>query len=79
MVLSELLQARHPEDFPFTFRHLGILYICDKTKDGVFTIEDFHYLVIWIQINMPAIQMYEFEAQLQSRTVAKMIEDIENK
>ena len=32
---------------------------------------------LWVQINMQSIQMYEFQAQLQAKTVAKMIEDVE--
>lgn len=73
LTVSEVLQARHPEDFPFEFSHLGVLYICDHDQDGVFSIEDFETFALWVQINLPAIQMYEFKAQLQSRTVAKMV------
>ena len=32
---------------------------------------------LWVQINMQSIQMYEFQAQLQAKTVGKMIEDVE--
>lgn len=47
--------------------------------DGVFNMEDFEMFALWIQINMPSIQMYEFQAQLQARTVAKLIDDIDKK
>lgn len=75
----ELLGAAHPEDFPFEFAHLSILYTCDYDHDGVFSVQDLEYFALWVQVNMPGIQMYEFKAQLQARTVATMIEDIEKK
>lgn len=77
--MRELLQAKHPEDFPFEFLHLGVLYICDYDHDGVFTIEDLEKFALWVQINLPSVQMYEFQAQLQSRALAKMIEDMDKK
>lgn len=73
------MQAKHPEDYPFDFRHIGILYVCDHDLDGVFSLKDFEMFALWVQINMHSIQMYEFQAQLQAKTVAKMIEDIEKK
>jgi hypothetical protein len=47
--------------------------------DGMFSLDDFEMFALWIQINMPSIQMYEFQAQLQARTVAKLVEDMEKK
>lgn len=73
------MQARHPEDFPFDFRHLGILYVCDHDRDGLFALKDFEMFALWVQINMHSIQMYEFRAQLQAKTVAKMIDYMEGK
>lgn len=58
LTITELIQARHPEDFPFDFRHLGILYVCDHDLDGVFSMKDFEMFALWVQINLPSIQMY---------------------
>lgn len=41
ITLTEIIQAKHPEDYPFDFRHLGILYVCDHDMDGVFNLRDF--------------------------------------
>lgn len=79
LLIHELLQANHPDDFPFDFRHLGILFICDQTHDGIFTLKDFEHFALWIQINLSSIQKYQFRAHLQAKTVTKMIEIIEKK
>jgi hypothetical protein len=38
LTLSEVLEIHPHEDFPFDFRHLGVLYVCDKEKDGLFSL-----------------------------------------
>lgn len=30
LTLSEVLEVHSHEDYPFEFRHLGILFVCDK-------------------------------------------------
>ena len=71
-----MLEIHSHEDYPFDFRHLGILFVCDKDKDGIFTVEDLEYLALWIQLNLVAVQMYEFKSQLQARTVSKIIDTL---
>lgn len=74
-----MLEIHPHDDFPFDFRHLGILFVCDREKDGVFSIENFEYFATWIQLNLVSVQMYEFKSQLQARTVSKIIETIDKK
>lgn len=70
----------HPhEDYPFDFRHLGVLFVCDKQLDGVFSMEDFEHFALWVQLNLSSVQMYEFKSQLQARTVARIIETLERR
>lgn len=58
LTVSEVLEIKHPEDYPFDFKHLGNLYVCDEKLDGKFTLHDFEHFAIWIQNNMENIQMY---------------------
>jgi hypothetical protein len=73
LTLSEVLDLHSHEDYPFDFRHLGILFVCDRNLDGVFSMGDLEYLASWIQINLVSVQMYEFKSQLQARTVSRII------
>lgn len=76
MTLSEILEVHAHEDFPFDFRHLGILFVCDRELDGLFSFEDCEHFALWIQLNLASVQMYEFRSQLQARTVARIIETL---
>lgn len=40
---------------------------------------DLEMFVLWVQINMGSVQMYEFQEQLQAKTVAKMLDNLETK
>jgi dihydroorotate dehydrogenase len=79
LLLSEVLEVHPHEDYPFDFRHLGVLFVCDRQLDGVFSLEDFEHFALWIQLNLSSVQMYEFKSQLQARTVAKVIETLERR
>lgn len=74
-----MLEIHSHEDFPFDFRHLGVLFVCDKEKDGVFSLDNLEYFATWIQLNLVSVQMYEFKSQLQARTVSKIIEALDKK
>lgn len=67
------------EDYPFDFRHLGVLFVCDRQLDGLFSMDDFEHFALWIQLNLSSVQMYEFKSQLQARTVARVIEVLEKR
>ena len=67
------------EDYPFEFRHLGVLFVCDRQLDGLFSMDDFEHFALWIQLNLSSVQMYEFKSQLQARTVARVIEVLEKR
>jgi hypothetical protein len=71
LTVSEALEIRHPEEFPFPFnpQHVGILFKCDKTLDGVYTMDDLCSFALWIQQRLQGVQMYEFRAQLQAETM----------
>ena len=73
LLLSEVLEVHAHEDYPFEFRHLGVLFVCDRQLDGLFSMDDFEHFALWIQLNLSSVQMYEFKSQLQARTVARVI------
>lgn len=79
LTLSEILEAHSHEDYPFDFKHLGVLWVCDHDHDGVFSIDNLEHFAAWIQVNLTFVQAYEFKSQLQAKTVAKMIELLEKK
>jgi hypothetical protein len=79
LTLSEVLEIHSHDDYPFEFRHLGILFVCDKELDGLFSFENFEHFALWIQLNLASVQMYEFKSQLQARTVARIIETLDKK
>jgi len=70
---------KHPEDYPFDFRHLGILFKSDHNMDGQFSFEDLSNFVIWVQMNLQSVQMYEFKSELQARTIAELITHLKKK
>lgn len=79
LILSEVLEIHPHEDFPFDFRHFGILFVCDRELDGLFSFDNFEHFALWIQLNLVSVQMYEFKSQLQARTVAQIIDYLNRK
>ena len=76
LTLSEVLEIHSHEDYPFEFRHLGILFVCDRELDGLFSLDNLEYFAAWIQLNLCSVQMYEFKSQLQAKTVSRIIETL---
>ncbi len=71
LTVSEVLEIKHAEDFPFPFvaQHVGVLFKCDRELDGVYTIEDLRSFALWIQQKLQGVQTYEFRAQLQAEAM----------
>lgn len=76
LTVSEVLEMRHPEDFPFPFvaQHVGVLFKCDRELDGVYTMDDLRSFALWIQQKLQGVQTYEFRAQLQAEAMDCMLE-----
>ena len=66
LVLGELLQIQSPEDFPFTFNHIGNLFVLDSNKDGRVTLDELcEFGLVCVQ-HLKNYKTYEFQSQLQS-------------
>jgi len=40
LTVSEIVKFQHPEHYPFTFDHLGNLFVLNASRSGVFTVEE---------------------------------------
>ena len=66
--ISEILQLQSQEEYPFTFSHLGVLYVLDDDKDGRVEIEELTKFGIFCSKHMKNQKTYEFQSQLQAFT-----------
>lgn len=40
LTISEIIKFQHPENYKFTFDHLGNLFVLNSSKSGVFTLSE---------------------------------------
>eukprot|EP01017_Pseudomicrothorax_dubius_P045771 TRINITY_DN7969_c0_g1_i1.p1 TRINITY_DN7969_c0_g1~~TRINITY_DN7969_c0_g1_i1.p1 ORF type:complete len:236 (+),score=55.42 TRINITY_DN7969_c0_g1_i1:65-772(+) len=74
--MHEIFSLQSPEDFPFSFAHLGTLYVVDADKDGRVTLEELLEFGLFCMTNLRSYKTYEFQSQLQAATTLKMWESI---
>lgn len=78
LLLSEVLQLQSQEDHPFSFAHIGNLFILDEDKDGRVTLEEILNFCFFIIKNLKNAKTYEFQSQLQAYTTLEMWQVIKN-
>lgn len=78
LILKEVLELSHPDDFPFTFSHVGNLFVLDSNKDGRITIQELIDFAIFCNKNLKNYKTYEFQSQLQAATTLELWKFIKN-
>lgn len=73
MTLSELFLVKTPENHPFSFHHIGVLFVCDKQLDSLFCLNDIIELTKWIQERLYGVATYEFKSELQTESLDDLI------
>lgn len=68
LILSEVLQLQSQEDYPFTYAHIGNLFVLDQDKDGRVTLDEIYNFCFFIIKHLKNIKTYEFQSQLQAYT-----------
>jgi len=76
LVLGEVLQIQSQEDYPFTFNHIGNLYVLDSNKDGRITLEELFEFAVFCAQNLKNVKTYEFQSQLQAFTTLQLWQTI---
>ncbi|KAM3128202.1 hypothetical protein pb186bvf_019685 [Paramecium bursaria] len=74
--ISEVLKLQHPENYPFSFAHLGILYMIDTQKQGIITMQNLLHFAQVCMRNLKNVQPYEFQSQLQGLATSLLLEHI---
>ncbi|CAD8142991.1 unnamed protein product [Paramecium octaurelia] len=74
--ISEVLKLQHPDNSPFTFAHLGTLYVLDSKRTGFITIDQLFHFAQYCVRNLKNIQTYEFQSQLQGLCTSVLWDDI---
>jgi len=72
LIIGEVLQLQSQEEYPFTFSHLGILFVLDDDKDGRVTIEELTHFAMFCSKHMKNYKTYEFQSQLQAFTTLQL-------
>ena len=70
--LGEMLQLKSQDEYPFSFAHLGILFVLDDDRDGRVTLEEFLKFGQICNLNMKNYKTYEFQSQLQAFTTLQL-------
>ena len=72
LILGEILQIKSQDEYPFSFAHLGILFILDEDKDGRVTLEELINFGQFCNQHMKNYKTYEFQNQLQAFTTLQL-------
>lgn len=70
--ISEILQLQSQEEYPFTFSHLGVLFVLDDDRDGRVTIDELLHFATYCGKHMKNYKTYEFQSQLQAFTTLQL-------
>lgn len=76
LILGEILQIKSQEEYPFTFAHLGILFVLDDDMDGRVTLDELINFAQFCNKNMKNYKTYEFQSQLQAFTTQELWQEI---
>lgn len=68
LMIKELLQFQSPENYTFTFNHIGNLYVLDSDRSGQITLAKLHQFAQFCHQTLKNVESYEFSSQLQAAT-----------
>ncbi|CAD8076776.1 unnamed protein product [Paramecium sonneborni] len=74
--ISEVLKLQHQENYPFTFAHLGTLFVLDSKRTGLITIDQLVLFAQYCGRNLKNVQTYEFQSQLQGLCTSILWDEI---
>lgn len=72
LILSEVLTLSHPEDFPFTFAHIGNLFVLDSDLDGRVKLSELEDFAMFCNKNLRNYKTYEFQSHLQAASTLEL-------
>lgn len=72
LILSEVLTLTHPEDFPFTFAHIGNLFVLDSDLDGRVKLSELEEFAMFCNKNLRNYKTYEFQSHLQAASTLEL-------
>ena len=72
LLLSEVLNIQHPEEYPFTFSHFGNLFVLNKKRDGKVSLEELMNFALFCSKNLKNYKTHEFQSQLQAATTLEL-------
>lgn len=72
LILKEILNLSHPDDYPFTFAHIGNLFVLDENQDGRVNQQEILNFAMFCNKNLKNYKTYEFQSQLQAATTYEL-------
>ena len=76
LTLGEVLQLKSQDEYPFTFAHLGLLFVLDDDRDGRVTQEELVKFGQVCNLNMKNYKTYEFQSQLQAFATLQLWQEL---